>query len=116
MRHQSLRELMFALARASHEDQVRIINAMSPIELLKLDACFEAWAHESQLPPDGDSWRTWLMMAGRGFGMTRAGAEWVMRWRAGGRAFESRWSERRIAEARSIMVEGVERAAARGTA
>lgn len=34
------------------------------------------WARPSQLPPPGD-WRVWLMLAGRGFGKTRAGAEWV---------------------------------------
>lgn len=34
------------------------------------------WADPRQLPPPGD-WRVWLMMAGRGFGKTRAGAEWV---------------------------------------
>src|SRR5687768_345528 len=35
------------------------------------------WARRSQLPPEGEPWRTWLLMAGRGFGKTRAGAEWV---------------------------------------
>lgn len=35
-----------------------------------------ATAHDGQLPP-GDDWRTWLILAGRGFGKTRAGAEWV---------------------------------------
>lgn len=30
----------------------------------------------SQTPPDGD-WTTWLLLAGRGFGKTRTGAEWV---------------------------------------
>ena len=34
------------------------------------------WAHEGQLAPEGD-WRVWLIRAGRGFGKTRAGAEWV---------------------------------------
>ena len=38
------------------------------------------WGRPSQLPPTGD-WRVWLLMAGRGFGKTRAGAEWV-RWLA----------------------------------
>jgi phage terminase large subunit-like protein len=33
-------------------------------------------AHGGQEEPEGD-WRTWLLMAGRGFGKTRAGAEWV---------------------------------------
>ena len=30
----------------------------------------------SQTPPEGD-WTTWLILAGRGFGKTRTGAEWV---------------------------------------
>ncbi|MCZ8321981.1 MAG: DUF2793 domain-containing protein [Novosphingobium sp.] len=34
------------------------------------------WAHDGQLPPAGD-WLAWLILAGRGFGKTRAGAEWV---------------------------------------
>ena len=29
-----------------------------------------------QCPPDGD-WRIWLLLAGRGFGKTRTGAEWL---------------------------------------
>ena len=33
-------------------------------------------AHAGQVAPGGD-WRVWLLMAGRGFGKTRAGAEWV---------------------------------------
>lgn len=32
-------------------------------------------ARPSQLPPRDDSWHTWLLLAGRGFGKTRAGAE-----------------------------------------
>lgn len=63
------------------------------------------WARASQLPPPGD-WRVWLIMAGRGFGKTRAGAEWV-------RMVAERNHSARIAlvasslhEARSVMVEG----------
>ncbi len=33
-------------------------------------------ARPAQLPPPGD-WRLWLVLAGRGFGKTRCGAEWV---------------------------------------
>jgi phage terminase large subunit-like protein len=39
---------------------------------------FGFWARESQQPPPGD-WRTWVVLAGRGFGKTRTGAEWI-RW------------------------------------
>ncbi len=34
------------------------------------------WARPAQLPPPGN-WTIWLICAGRGFGKTRAGAEWV---------------------------------------
>src|SRR5258707_5378393 len=34
------------------------------------------WARANQLPPDGD-WRVWLVLAGRGFGKTRTGAELI---------------------------------------
>ena len=38
-------------------------------------------ARPNQVPPDclpdGSPWRFWLILAGRGFGKTRAGAEWV---------------------------------------
>jgi phage terminase large subunit-like protein len=37
---------------------------------------WELWARPGQVPPEGD-WRTWLVCAGRGFGKTRTGAEWV---------------------------------------
>lgn len=34
------------------------------------------WARPKQIPPDGN-WFCWLILAGRGFGKTRTGAEWV---------------------------------------
>jgi phage terminase large subunit-like protein len=34
------------------------------------------WARSNQLAPDGQ-WSTWLVQAGRGFGKTEAGAQWV---------------------------------------
>ena len=34
------------------------------------------WARPKQLAPPGD-WRVWLILAGRGFGKTRSGAEWI---------------------------------------
>jgi len=62
-------------------------------------------AHPGQLEPDGDH-ATWLILAGRGFGKTRAGAEWVV-------DMVRKRGKQRIAlvaatleEARSVMVEG----------
>ncbi len=35
------------------------------------------WARRKQLPPGGN-WTWWLVMAGRGFGKTRTGAQWII--------------------------------------
>jgi len=63
------------------------------------------WARPKQLPPAGD-WNTWLILAGRGFGKTRTGAEWV-------RDQVETHGKRRVAlvartaaDARDTMVEG----------
>lgn len=37
---------------------------------------WEEWARDDQIPPDWD-WNVWLLLAGRGAGKTRSGAEWV---------------------------------------
>ncbi len=44
--------------------------------MLRLYYSWAHWAHDEQLPPDGD-WTTWAFIGGRGAGKTRAGAEWV---------------------------------------
>lgn len=35
-------------------------------------------ARPNQLQPDGDDWAVWLIMAGRGWGKSRTGGEWVV--------------------------------------
>ncbi len=63
------------------------------------------WARDEQRPPPGD-WRIWLLMAGRGFGKTRSGAEWVRGIaEADGRARIALVGAT-MAEARQVMVEG----------
>jgi phage terminase large subunit-like protein len=46
-----------------------------------IDRAWEAWAHDGQLAPascpDGSPWSTWVIQAGRGFGKTLAGAQWI---------------------------------------
>lgn len=62
------------------------------------------WADTRQLPPEG-TWRTWMLMAGRGFGKTRAGAEWV-RAEAGRAKVRIALVGATRMEARQVMVEG----------
>ena len=71
-----------------------------------LDDPWPKTARPEQLPPPGDWWTTWLLMAGRGFGKSRAGAEWVRS------LAESAWTGRialvaaTAGDARDVMVEG----------
>ena len=107
MKFSSVREFMRALIDASEEEQRRIIWSMTPADVLALDADFEAWAHSAQLPPKEEGWRTWLMMAGRGFGKTRAGAEWVEKIARSRPGVRIALVGATIDEARRVMVEGV---------
>ena len=107
MKFRSARELIRALATATPEEQRRIIWNMTPADLLALDADFESWAHRNQLPPPDKGWRNWLMMAGRGFGKTRAGAEWIEGLARSRPGVRIALIGATIDEARRIMVEGV---------
>ena len=93
------------LVKLPPDEQRAKLALLSPAELLIVDALFEAWAHDGQLPPSQDGWRTWLMMAGRGFGKTRAGAEWIYEL-ARSRPVRIALVGATIDEARRVMVEG----------
>jgi phage terminase large subunit-like protein len=82
-----------------------LIASLSPNEALALLHDWRFWARSNQLPPEG-RWRVWLLLAGRGFGKTRTGAELV-------RSRVATRSARRLAliaptaaDARDVMVEG----------
>jgi phage terminase large subunit-like protein len=62
-------------------------------------------ARQGQLPPPGD-WRVWLLLAGRGFGKTRTGAEFVRARIGAGTARRVALVAPTAADARDVMVEG----------
>ncbi len=62
------------------------------------------WARPDQLAPAGD-WDGWLVLAGRGWGKTRTGAEWV-RDRVAAGARRIALIGQTAADARMVMVEG----------
>jgi phage terminase large subunit-like protein len=62
-------------------------------------------ARPEQLPPPGN-WQTWLILAGRGFGKTRTGAETIRTWVQQGTAQHIALISSSINEARAVMVEG----------
>jgi phage terminase large subunit-like protein len=62
-------------------------------------------ARPSQIAPDGE-WRTWLILAGRGFGKTRTGAEWVREEIESGRRNRLALVGPTAGDTRDVMVEG----------
>lgn len=59
------------------ERRLELEKMLAPHELSALGSWhWEVWGRDEQHPPQGP-WRVWLIKAGRGFGKTRAGAEWV---------------------------------------
>lgn len=62
-------------------------------------------ARPNQLPPDGD-WVVWMILAGRGFGKTRSGAETIRLWVAKGSVRRIALIGKSIYEARAVMLDG----------
>ena len=72
-----------------------------------LDALRTDWrivGRPNQQAPAG-AWSTWLLLAGRGFGKTRTGAEWVRQQIAGGKSRIALVAPT-AADARDVVVEG----------
>lgn len=63
------------------------------------------WARPEQKEPLGD-WRVWLALAGRGWGKTRTGAEWIRKKVEQGTARRIALVARTAPDARDVMIEG----------
>ena len=63
----------------SLDKRTRLLGEMSPLECAQIYYDWTFWARPDQAPPPGD-WIVWLILAGRGAGKTRAGAEAVRLW------------------------------------
>jgi phage terminase large subunit-like protein len=97
--------LALYLSSLSKEERWELLQSLSDEEAYSLLYDWRFWARPKQLPPEGN-WRTWLLLAGRGFGKTRTGAEWI-------RSLVETEQARRIAlvaptaaDARDVIVEG----------
>lgn len=56
--------------------QLQLVRSLTWPQARDLEHRWSMWSHPGQFRPPGN-WRVWLIRAGRGFGKTRAGAEWV---------------------------------------
>lgn len=88
------------------------MNGLEGWKVDDLNADWRYWARADQLPPENESWRSWLVLGGRGSGKTRTGAEWVKALALGEwqpvmpRAKRIALIAPTFAEARLVMIEG----------
>jgi len=99
------KDLLSRLRALPPEKREMALRAAGEAHVKAVDHLWPIWTHAGQLPPH-DDWDVWVMMAGRGFGKTRAGAEWVAE-----RARETPGAKIALvaatpAEARRVMIEG----------
>ncbi len=94
-----------ALKHLSDDELERVIPFISELHARELKERWSQWAHDGQFPT-GDDWRVWMIRAGRGFGKTRAGAEWVnLQARENGNARIALVGAT-IEDVRKVMIEG----------
>lgn len=94
-----------AFSRLSIDEKTEFVATLDDAESAQLHYLWEAWARDKQIEPAG-KWTLWLILAGRGFGKTRTGAEFTRKRMESGKY--GRWAlvGRTTADVRDVMVEG----------
>jgi predicted phage terminase large subunit-like protein len=94
-----------------HDDKLmELTRTLVQKELVRRQHCNDRYdwaqhARPAQLPPPGD-WNTWCIIAGRGFGKTRAGAETIRQWATAGLVKRIALVGSTQADVRNVMIEG----------
>lgn len=97
--------LRAALAAMTPEQRGKYIDGLSPEEATALFYDWSVWARPSQLMPGGE-WDGWLILAGRGYGKTRIGAEAVTAEAISGRSKRIGLVAETAADGRDVIVHG----------
>ncbi|MDT8442436.1 MAG: terminase family protein [Desulfuromonadales bacterium] len=92
-------------AALAPDERAALLDDITDGEAAALELDWQWWARPKQIAPAGD-WRIWLMMAGRGGGKTRAGAEWVRDLAETGQAARIALVGATAADVRDVMIEG----------
>lgn len=83
----------------------KLVDQLGAVRVLELSRWWPAIARPEQIQPGGD-WQTWLVLAGRGFGKTRAGSETVHAWARTGTYARIALVAATAADARDVVAEG----------
>lgn len=96
--------IMSQLALLPEYERDAVLTNMTDEEVAALEYDWQMWGRPNQLPPTG-LWTIWLILAGRGFGKSRAGAEQVITW-ARTPGMRIALVAETAADARDVLVEG----------
>lgn len=97
--------LAYSIASLPEQERQEAVQSLTNKEAEAILHDWSVWARSNQLPPPGD-WLVWLIMAGRGMGKTRAGAEFVLEEVKTKRARRIALVAKTPADARDVMIEG----------
>ncbi|HYG29541.1 MAG TPA: terminase family protein [Allosphingosinicella sp.] len=110
MNRRRARAVLAALARMAPARRRRALLALPPGAFRAIEEEWWWQARGGQIEPlvadGGGEWRVWLIMAGRGFGKTRAGAERVLAWARAAPGARIALVGGSIAEVARVMIEG----------
>jgi len=93
-----------ALLALPYEEMVEVVRRWTRKNMAETQS-WNFWRRDNQAAPPED-WRIWLVMAGRGYGKTRMGAEWVSALAAQHASARFALVGETLNEARAVMVEG----------
>ena len=82
------------------------VTELSDAEALELYFDWDTWARPNQIVPTQEWWTIWLILAGRGWGKTRCGAEFVRYHVENGLASRIALIAEDAGDARDVMIEG----------
>jgi len=94
-------------ASLPREEQAARLAALDDSAVIELSTSWrDWWARPDQVTPPGEDWEFWLILAGRGWGKTRTGAETTREWALSGRFPYCNLIAATADDARDIMIEG----------
>lgn len=100
------------LALLPEAERLEVLSSLTRDEARLLNYDWGFWGRPAQMEPPGSWWTTWLVMAGRGFGKTRLGSEWIRSMVCGktplarGRVGRIALVAETAADGRDVMVQG----------
>lgn len=93
------------LAALPEDEREAYLTQLDPSVVANLKYTWSFWARPNQVAPEGN-WNSWLILAGRGFGKTRTGAEWVREMALSNPGCRIAMVAETAADGRDVMVRG----------